>query len=68
MKRTFSLVAAFVFLLLSIMNANAQPAALLSTRQQALVTIASYTAKGDLPRLHDAARPSTSGASRTGKR
>lgn len=55
MKRTFSLVAAFVLLLLlSIMNANAQPAASLPTRQQALVTIAAYTAKGDLPHLHDA--------------
>lgn len=41
-------------LLFSTMTTTAQPSAPLTARLQALVTIAAYTAKGDLPRLHDA--------------
>ncbi|MCB2411091.1 carboxymuconolactone decarboxylase family protein [Hymenobacter lucidus] len=53
MKRTLHLAAAFALLLLSIMNTTAQPTAMLA-RQQALVTIAAYTATGNQARLHEA--------------
>ncbi|GAB3835376.1 carboxymuconolactone decarboxylase family protein [Hymenobacter jeollabukensis] len=56
MKRTLLLAGAFTaaLLLFFVMTTTAQSTAPLTKRQQALVSIAAYTAKGDLPHLHDA--------------
>jgi alkylhydroperoxidase/carboxymuconolactone decarboxylase family protein YurZ len=55
MKRILLLAAAYIaILLLTVMTTNAESSAPLTPRQQALVSIAAFTAKGDLPRLHDA--------------
>lgn len=55
MKHLTGFFAAGTALLLFIsLSMNAQPSAPLTLRQQAIVTISALTAKGDLPRLHDA--------------
>jgi alkylhydroperoxidase/carboxymuconolactone decarboxylase family protein YurZ len=56
MKRTLLLAGAYAaaLLLFLSMTTHAQPAASLTARQQALVGISAYTAKGDLPHLRTA--------------
>ncbi|RZJ93050.1 MAG: carboxymuconolactone decarboxylase [Hymenobacter sp.] len=54
MKRLPSLAAAAALFLLFSTSMNAQQPEPLTKRQQALVTISALTAKGDLPKLHDA--------------
>jgi 4-carboxymuconolactone decarboxylase len=54
--RIFSTARAVLLLFFLAMNAQAQsgPAELLTARQQSIVTISAFTAKGDLLRLHQA--------------
>jgi 4-carboxymuconolactone decarboxylase len=55
MKNTpFSAAVLTVYLLLTALSMNAQATAPLTSRQQAIVGIAAYTTKGDLPHLHEA--------------